>query len=260
MIPRLLKLCIPLVVVGWFVVNYVVTWVPEGSTPSIRIFAAASLTEPFEELVRSFSPDEDATKAALHLAGTSTLAFQILEGAGADVFASADHAQMQRVVDAGLTTASPRVFARNKLVIAVPDGNPEKIDSLTDLVQPRLKVALCAPTVPAGRYARLVLDRANVRVQSVSDEPNVRALLRKLTLGVIDAAIVYATDTAAAGGFVSSVRIPDEDNVVAEYWIAPVSRGRLPKSESNTRAQAFIDHVLSPGGQGILGSFGFEPR
>ena len=255
MIPRLIRFCFVPALVVWFAFTYLITFATEPQT-SIRIFAAASLTVPFEHLmhVRSSPPGEsDYGACELHHAGTSKLAFQILEGAAADVFASADHVQMQRIVDAGMTTSEARIFARNKLVIVTAHGNPKQVRALADLARQDLRVALCAPMVPAGRYARLALEKAQVPARSVSDEPSVRSLLVKLRLGEIDAGIVYLTDARIDAEHVTAITIPDEHNVIANYWIATLSTG-----EAQKRALKFIAHVCSREGQNTLRPFGFE--
>ena len=222
----------------------------------VRVFAAASLTAPFTELAQAFETSNPGVKVELHCAGTPRLVLQLREGAAADVFASADMVQMQRVADAGQTAGMPTVFAENQLVIITAKDNPKGIRSLADLQRPELSVLLCAPQVPAGRYAREVLQRAGVQVVSRSDEPSVRAIVSKVELGVVDAGIVYATDAQpkdpSARGKLHAVPIANSANITATYPIATLATGK-----QRALGTAFTTFVLSPPGQSILAAHGF---
>jgi molybdate transport system substrate-binding protein len=222
---------------------------PAAAARPALVFAASSLTSAFEEMERELEAAHPGSGIELHFDGSSRLVVQVREGARADVFASADAANMQKLVDARLTAAPPRVFASNRLAIVAGKGNPQGIAGLADLARADLRVALCGPEVPAGRYARAALAKAKVTVRSVSDEPNVKAVVSKVQLGEIDAGIVYATDATAD---VTAIAIPDERNVVATYPIAPLSAGA-----SRATGDAFIAFVLSPAGQRILRAHGF---
>jgi molybdate transport system substrate-binding protein len=167
------------------------------------------------------------------------------------VFASADAANMDKVRD---LVGTPQSFASNRLQLVVEKGNPNHVTGLKDLASPDLKVVLAAPDVPAGRYARQALDRAGVRVQPVSQEDNVKAVVTKVSLGEADAGIVYVTDVAAGGDRVQGVDIPRDQNVTATYPIATVKASR-----ARDRAQAFLDLVLSAEGQQVLRRHGFLP-
>lgn len=174
-----------------------------------------------------------------------------MEGAPADVFASADQANMQKVVDAG-SVSSTAVFASNRLQIVVGPGNPKGIRSLADLARPGLVVVLCAPAVPCGAYGAQALGRAGVTVHPASQEQDVKAVVSKVQLGEADAGIVYQTDVRAAGAAVQGVDIPADQNVPVEYPIAVLKR-------ADPAAARFVDFVRSPAGQRILGGFGFGP-
>ncbi len=218
--------------------------------PPVMVFAAASLTAPFEALAAEFEKAHPGTEVDLHFAGTPQLVLQLREGAPADVFASADEPNMAKVVADGITSGTPRHFVRNRLAIVVKHGNPLGIVGLADLARPGSNVALCGPDVPAGRYARLALAKAGVVVQSVSDEPSVKALVSKVQLGELDAGIVYATDCRTAG--VAAVPIDAAWQVFADYPIAALRTGR-----NRSGGDAFVQFVLSPVGRRILESFGF---
>ncbi|HEY4727765.1 MAG TPA: molybdate ABC transporter substrate-binding protein, partial [Actinomycetes bacterium] len=149
---------------------------------------------------------------------------------------------------------TPQNFASNLLAIVVEKGNPKGIETLDDLASSEVKVVLAAEEVPAGRYAKQVLDRAGVKVTPVSQEDNVKAVVAKVSLGEADAGIVYVTDVAAGGTRVEGVDIPREQNVVATYPIATVKAGKAQDA-----AQAFMDLVLSDQGQQVLKQYGFLP-
>jgi molybdate transport system substrate-binding protein len=221
-----------------------------GSAGEIKVFAAASLTAAFTELGQRYTAAE-GTKVTFNFAGSQALATQVRQGAPADVFASADIPNMDKVKD---LVDTPRNFASNRLQIVVEQGNPKDIKSLQDLANPDLKVVLAAPEVPAGKYARQVLDQAGVTVGPVSEEDNVKAVVTKVSLGEADAGIVYVTDVAAGGDKVEGVDIPRDRNVTATYPIATVKATKAPEA-----AQAFMDLVLSAEGRQVLKEYGFLP-
>lgn len=218
----------------------------------LLVSAAASLTEAFGEMAAAFGTAHPGVSVRLNLAGSATLRAQILEGAPADVFASADRANMERVAAAGEAAGEPVLFARNLLAIAVPAGNPAGVTGLGDLGREEILVGLCARGVPCGDFARAVLDRAGVTPAPDTEEPDVRALLTKVALGELDAAVVYVTDVRAAGGAVEGIAIPDTENVTADYPVAVLAGAPHPVA-----ARAFVDFVLSPSGRAILARHGF---
>lgn len=225
---------------------------PAAARPAM-VFAAASLAAPFQALAKEFEHRHPPARLDLHFAGTPRLVVQIREGAPVDVFASADEPNMQRVVDAGHALSPPRIFANNRLAIVTPKGNPKGIFGLADLGRRDLRVLLCGPEVPAGRYARQAMAKASVAARSVSDEPSVKAVVSKVRLGEADAGIVYATDAAGAKQHVDAVSIPDGHNVIGTCPIAVLGTG-----SDRATGEAFVAFVLSPEGQGILEAFGFS--
>jgi molybdate transport system substrate-binding protein len=222
-----------------------------ASSGEIKVFAAASLTAAFTELGQQFTSANGGTKVTFNFAGSQALATQIQQGAPADVFASADIPNMDKVKD---LVATPQNFASNQLQIVVENGNPRNVKGLDDLANPDLKVVLAVPDVPAGKYAQQALEKANVTVKPVSQEDNVKAVVNKVTLGEADAGIVYVTDVTAGGDKVEGVDIPEELNVLATYPIATVKA-----SKAQDKAQAFMDLVLSAEGQQVLKQYGFLP-
>ena len=215
------------------------------------MFAAASLTAAFTELGEQYSRANSGAKVTFNFAGSQALATQIQQAAPADVFASADVANMDKVKD---LVGTPQNFASNLLAIVVEQGNPKGVKGLDDLADPDLKVVLAAEEVPAGKYAKQVLDQAGVSVQPVSQEDNVKAVVTKVSLGEADAGIVYVTDVTAGGDKVEGVDIPADQNVTATYPIATVKA-----SQDQEAAQAFMDLVRSAEGQQVLKEYGFLP-
>jgi molybdate transport system substrate-binding protein len=222
-----------------------------GSPTEVRVFAAASLTAAFNQLGSDFTSANPDAKVTFSFAGSQALATQIQQGAPADVFASADTKNMDKVKD---LVGAPKVFASNLLQIVVEKGNPKGVKGLSDLARGELKVVLAAPDVPAGKYAKQALDKAGVTVQPVSQEDNVKAVVTKVALGEADAGIVYVTDVSAGGDKVEGVDIPTGPNVTATYPIAT-----LKASKNQQQAQAFVDLVLSDQGQRVLEGYGFLP-
>ena len=222
---------------------------PSGT---ITIYAASSLTNAFDRVGAELSLLYPATRYTFNYGSSSTLATQIVNGAPADVFASADEVNMQKVVDAVLTQGSSSSFATNRLQIAVAPGDPKGISSLADLARRDLVVVLAAPSVPAGKYALDALGKAGVTLTPASQELDVRAVLNKVALGEADAGIVYVTDVRSAAGRVTGVDIPERHQVVARYPVATLKESR------NARVSAlFLEFLIGADGQRILGEFGF---
>lgn len=219
---------------------------------AITVFAAASLTDAFEEIGSAFEAASPGVTVELSFAGSSALREQIRAGAPADVFASASASDVEQLVDEGLATGAVP-FVTNSLRIVVPAGNPAGITGLEDLAEGDLLVGLCAEEVPCGRFGREALDRAGVIPSIDTNEPDVRALLTKVAAGELDVGIVYVTDVLAAGDVVEGIAVPDEADVVATYPIAT-----LTEADDAEAASAFVAFVLSPAGQSILRSYGFE--
>src|ERR1700674_2310273 len=229
---------------------------PSPSTTSLSgtasVFAAASLTDSFKALGTAFQTAHSGTTIQFNFAGTPTLVTQIEQGASADVFASADKTNMDKLTADGFTSGTSQVFAHNKLEIVVAAGNPKGITSLADLAKPGVIYITEAPTVPAGKYALQILASAGVTLKPKSLETDVKSVVSKIELGEADAGIVYTTDVKAAGSKVQGVLIPDGVNVVATYPIVA-----LKSTKNSELANVFVAYVLSADGQATLQSFGF---
>lgn len=229
---------------------------------TLTVFAAASLTDAFEEIATHFEAAHPGVEVVFNFAGSSDLAAQLAEGAPADVFASANTRQMTAAQDAGRIAGEPRIFARNRLVLIVPADNPAGIESLADLADGGILLVVAAEGVPVRDYTNTMLDnlaadlgedyREAVLNNIVSEEANVRQVAAKVALGEADAGIVYRSDvTPDLAAQVIALPIPDEYNTLATYPIAVIS-----DSEQPALAQAFVDEVRSLRGQLILTRWG----
>jgi molybdate transport system substrate-binding protein len=220
---------------------------------SITVFAAASLTEAFGDIGTKFEHDHPGTTVTFDFGASSALAAQIGQGAPADVFASADDANMSKLTTPSTLVGRPADFARNQLAILVAHGNPHHVTSLGDLPEPGLTVVLCSPQVPCGRYAEQVLGTAGVTITPRSYEADVKGVVTKVATGDADAGIVYVTDARAAADETTSVAIPASQNAIATYPIAVTSASTNPKL-----ATAFVEYVRGDPGQTVLARFGFD--
>ncbi|HLI26448.1 MAG TPA: molybdate ABC transporter substrate-binding protein [Chloroflexota bacterium] len=233
----------------------------------LNVFAAASLTDAFNELGGVFESQQPGVRVVFNYGPSSGLRTQIEQGAPADVFASADEAQMRLAQQNGVIAGEPRVFARNELVLITPHDNPGGIATLADLARPGLRLVTTGPQVPIGAYTRQLLQTlsadpaygadfaervlANVR----SEENDVRAVVAKVALGEADGGIVYSSDvTPRVASEVRQIAIPPEVNIIATYPIAVVRGARQPEL-----AERWIALVLSDTGQQALARWGFRP-
>lgn len=224
-------------------------------TGTTTVSAAASLTEAFTEIGADFEQTNPGATATLNFGSSGTLATQIEQGAPADAFASADEANMDKLVTAGLVAGEPTVFARNRLVIVTKPGNPEQVEGLADLAGLGI-VSLCGLEVPCGKYAEQVLTAAGVTIRTdrITRGQDVKTTLGAVTTGDADAAIVYVTDAKGAGDSVDTITIPDAENAIAIYPIVV-----LAASGNTPTARAFVTYVTGPKGQATLRSYGFLP-
>jgi molybdate transport system substrate-binding protein len=224
-----------------------------GLSGTVTVFAAASLTGSFQQIGKDFEAANPGVKVTFNFAGSSALATQINQGAPADVFASAAPANMKTVTDAGNADGVPATFVKNQLVIAVAKGNPKGIAGLADLTKPGVKVALCAEQVPCGAAAKKALTAAKVTVTPVTQEQDVKAALSKVTLGEVDAALVYRTDVKAAADKVDGIEFPESAGAINEYPIVV-----LKNAPNKAGAAAFVAYVRSDKGMGVLTNAGFQ--
>ncbi len=226
---------------------------------TLTVFAAASLQEAFTTIGKRFDAANGST-TRFSFGGSDTLATQITQGAPADVFASANQAQMTVVVNKGLVASTPKVFVRNRLVVIVPKNNPGHVYSLPDLGRPGLRLVLAAPAVPVGKYARAAFAvmandaafgtdfLARIKANTVSNETDVKAVAAKVELGEADAGVVYVTDvTKQVASKVTRIDVPAPYNQLAIYPIAA-----LKGSHNAALARKFVAYVTSPAGLSVL--------
>ena len=229
---------------------------------TLTVFAAASLTDVFTALGDQLMADSPDLDIRFNFSGSSALAAQLDQGAPADVFASADEAQMARVTGAGLAD-EPESFASNRLMLAFPPDDPAGIDegdvagipSIADLIDADITLAVCAPEVPCGAAAAEVLDRAGLGDVPDTYEDDVRAVLTKVQLGEVDAGLVYRTDVLAAGDAVTAKAFQEAEAVRNRYPVAVLEGAPNPDA-----ARAFVELLLSRAGRQVLTDAGFfEP-
>lgn len=218
----------------------------------LNVFAAASLTGAFTEIGKTFETAHPGATVVFNFGASSALAQQVVSGAPVDVFAAASPATMMAVTDAG-DASEAEVFVRNRLQIAVPADNPGAVTGLADFTRADLTIALCAPKVPCGAAATQAFEAAGLTPSVDTEEQDVKAALAKVTLGEVDAALVYRTDVQAAGGKVKGIAFPEAGEAVNDYPIAVTTEAANPDA-----AAAFVAYVLSPQGQQVFVTAGFD--
>lgn len=226
---------------------------PATEKATINVFAASSLTEAFDTIKRAFAKQHPGITVVPNYQSSSDLVKSIGAGNPADVLATADEKNMATAKDQGLV-GKPTIFTRNRLTILVKQGNPKQIDTVADLDKDGVSYVLCAAEVPCGKFGKRIVDKAGVKAQPVSLEPNVKATAGRVARGDVDAGLVYVTDVKPVGNGVDGVTIPDDLNQIAAYPIALTTSTKESKA-----AQEFVDFVLSPAGQKVLRADGFLP-
>jgi molybdate transport system substrate-binding protein len=234
----------------------------DGNRKVLTVYAASSLTDAFQALAEAFEAANPGTDIRFNFAGSQVLATQLREGAAADLVATADLETMTALLDSNLVQ-DPVEFSSNVLVVATREGLRE-FDSVEDLAASGLRIAIAAPDVPAGRYAREVIDKATAEYGDdwrervldnvVSEETNVRAVLQRVQSGEADAGFVYRSDFTSLGRDVALGLLP----FPARLAVAVVYPAALTAQPAEiVLARAFLEFVLSDEGQAILESFGF---
>lgn len=224
----------------------------ESDDTTLTVLAASSLTETFTELERIYEQDHAGVDVRLAFDSSATLAGQVIEGAPADVLATADARTMATVTDADATAGDPSRFATNTMVLVVPAGNPARIKTFADLDQDGVSYLTCAESAPCGAVAESLLDLNHVEAPPKSFEIDVKAVLTKIELDEADAGLVYATDATSAGDTVETIAIPGSPEAVNPYLVAP-----LRDSEHLDSARAWVELVLSEKGQDVFREAGF---
>ena len=240
-----------------------------GGGESLRVFAASSLRGAFTEVAKVFEAENPGVAVKLDFGGSQRMRSQIEFGARGDIFASADSVHMDALVAADLVSGTPVDFASNSLVVlAMSQG---RVNAIADLAEPGVKVVLANSNVPVGAYTREVLEnlsqdpiyglgssfKDDVLANLASGEPNVNSAFQKVVLGVVDAGIVYETETLLAleaeTRNIHFISIPEAANVKANYPIAVLAEAAKPEL-----ADSFVKFVLSDRGQTILRRHGFK--
>jgi molybdate transport system substrate-binding protein len=224
----------------------------EDGDREITVLAAASLTETFTALAEEFEAANPGVTVRLAFDSSATLVAQAVEGAPADVLATADTVTMTDAVDGGAVAGEPTPFATNVLTLVVPADNPAGITSFADLGGSGVDYVACVETAPCGAAAAALLEANDVDAEPASLETDVKAVLGKVVSDEADAGLVYVTDATAAADTVTSIEVPEASTQVLEYPVAVLEQARQP-----ALAQAFVDLVLSSEGQTILGDAGF---
>ncbi|MBV7434909.1 molybdate ABC transporter substrate-binding protein [Cardiobacteriaceae bacterium TAE3-ERU3] len=226
----------------------------------ITVSAAASLTDAFNDIAQAYQAEHPEDTVHLNFAGSGALLQQLLNGAPADVFASADQLRMDKAAEAGLLIDdSRRNFAANHLVAIVPSSDDSSYDNLANFVNASniKRIAIANPEhVPAGRYSKNALEAAGLWA-SIADKnipaQNVRQALDYVARGEVDGGFVYQTDAALMPEKVRVVlNIPLDEPLT--YPIAALNSGNAAEG-----AQAFINFVTGDAGQAILANYGFAP-
>ncbi len=223
-----------------------------GSEATLTVFAAASLTESFNELKATFESQHEGVTVVLEYGGSSTLGEQIVQGAPADVFASASTKTMDTVTAAGKGEGEPVVFASNELAIVTPPDNTS-VTGIESLAEPDLTVVLCDSAVPCGATADTMFADAGITPSVDSREPDVKSVLAKVESGDADAGVVYVTDAQASGDKVREVTIPAAQNKSTTYPIVAIAG-----SANAALAADWIALVTGQDGQNVLKEHGFS--
>ncbi|MBO0850447.1 MAG: molybdate ABC transporter substrate-binding protein [Pseudonocardia sp.] len=223
-----------------------------AATKTLTVSAAASLTDVFNQLGKTFEAQNPGASVRFNYGGSSDLAQQIVNGAPADVFAAANTSTMATVTKAGQANGQPSVFVTNKLEIAVPPGNPKGVQSFAALTKPDLKVVVCAAQVPCGSATKEVEKATGLTLKPVSEEADVRSVLSKVSTGDADAGLVYVTDVRSTGGKVAGVDFPEADKAINTYPIVALKNAGQPDL-----AAKFVALVRGPEGQRVLRAAGF---
>lgn len=230
---------------------------PLAAATELIVSAAASLTDAFQNIGNAYQSRYPDDKVTFNFAASDVLLQQIVQGAPADVFASADQIAMDKAVTAKAVATTTRAdFAANQIVLVTARDSALPLRKLQDLTSAAVKrVTYGDPaSVPAGRYTRSLLQQAGlwdaVAAKAVPAN-NVRQALHYVARGEVDAGFVFATDAAAQPDRVKVVARPASPTAIT-YPIAVTAESRHP-----TEAARFVAFVRSPEGQRILARYGF---
>ncbi|HPW72842.1 MAG: molybdate ABC transporter substrate-binding protein [Methanothrix sp.] len=231
------------------------------------VFCGAGLTGAFSEIGEIYESRSNSS-IAFNFDGVPALRAQIEQGAYADVLVSANLKHMNALKAEGyMDNSTVQIFAGNKMAVIVPNYNPANITVLSDLMEPGLKILIGTSDLPAGDYARQVLNkmaddpkygsayRDAVLANVVSEETTVNRIVSKIALGEADAGFAFISDVSPKmRGQVTRIAVPDEYNVLGLFPLGMLNQSRRPEE-----ARRFIDLVMAQEGQNILKNYGFIP-
>ncbi|MEK8031203.1 molybdate ABC transporter substrate-binding protein [Ideonella sp. DXS29W] len=230
-----------------------------GACPAaeLTVSAASSLTNAFRELGPVFERAHPGLQVLFNFGASGTLLQQAAKGAPVDVLATADPETMDSAQAQGLIKAADRrFFASNSLVVIVPKAASRAPASVRDLTQPAYaRIAIGVPgSVPVGRYTQSALQAAGVWgaiEPKMIGAQNVRQALDYVARAEVDAGFVYATDAALMPEKVTvAFTVPTTEPV--RYPAAA-----LAKSTQAEAARQFVEFLVSPPAQAVLGRHGF---
>jgi molybdate transport system substrate-binding protein len=235
------------------------------SPKELTVFAAASLRGAFGEIGERYE-NETGIRVAFNFDNSQALRTQLVNGAYADLFASANVLQMNAAKNDGLmNNSSVVIFTKNKLSLIVPRDNPARIGRLSDLARPGLKIVMGTKSTPVGDYALQVIGKmandsaygpdydTKVLANVISQETTVSYVVTKVALGEADVGFAYVSDiTGDLASKVNKVDIPDEYNIIAEYPM-----GILLESKYPAESQEFMNLVMSDEGKAVMEKCGF---
>lgn len=226
----------------------------EEGTATLTVLAAASLTDTFTDLAEEFESAHEGVEVRLAFDSSATLAAQAVEGAPADVLATADLVTMQSAIDGSAVDDEAQVFATNTMVLVAPASNPAGISAFGDIGDGSVSYVVCVHTAPCGKVGTALLEANGITHEPASLEVDVKAVLAKVTADEADAGLVYATDAVEAGDAVEEFEVPGAEAEITTYPVA-----RLVQASDAELAQEFIDLVLSAEGRAVLADAGFGP-
>lgn len=247
-----------------------------AQTTELTVFAAASMTETLNQIAEDYKTVEPNVSLTFNFASSGDLLSQIKEGADCDVFISAAPKQMN-ALDGSLKDDADKNpdgldelldgtridLLENKVVLAVPEGNPKNIDSFDKLAD-RLGagegfLAIGNSDVPVGQYTRKIFAHYGLDEQSLADAgvltygSNVKEVTTQVIEGAVDCGIIYATDAYSAG--LESVDEATADMCGQVIYPAAVLRNSAHPDE----AKAFLDYLTGEDAGKVFESVGFTP-
>jgi len=222
-----------------------------GRGGTLTIYASTSLTEVFTSMANGFSTAYPAVRVNLTFGPDSDLARHAAAGPAPDLIALEGHAS----IAAAGPTATPVLFARDQIVMAIPADNPKGLRGLADLNRPDVRLAVCSESEPCGTVAATALAEAQVPVPATAIRAtDVRAAMAQLRDGHVDVALVYRSDARLAGDTVATLEFGQSPAAQAELLAA------IPTGAQNpVAANAFLAYLISPSTLDGLTNAGFRP-